>query len=93
MKPESPPASTPARTLIDVAKLVSWEVLEVADAGPGCCPGTRRYVLSTVATMDDGTLRPANVECSMSPEAMQRWTAAVGHGPVVPPPAPSGRTP
>lgn len=70
--------------------VASWEVLEVTDAGPGCCPGTRLFRLSTVSTMTDGTLRPAAVEFSMTAEACERWMAEVGNGVVVPPPAPSG---
>lgn len=65
--------------------MASWEVLAVNDLGPGCCPGTRRYRLVTIATTEDGTMRPASVEVSCSPEAFDRWMAEVGNRPVTPP--------
>lgn len=64
--------------------VASWEVLEVEDLGPGCCPGARRYRLHAVATTEDGTMRSTSVEVSCSPAAFDRWRAEVGSRPVTP---------
>lgn len=67
-----------------MALVASWEVLAVDDVGPGCCVGTRLYRVSTVATLHDGTMTPAQVDVSMSPAALEAWMGAVGSKPVTP---------
>lgn len=67
-----------------MACVASWEVLAVDDIGPGTTERTRRFRISTIAALDDETLRPVQVNVVMTPTAMERWQAAAGQRPVTP---------
>lgn len=67
-----------------MALIASWEVLAVDDVGESEVPGARRYLVSTVTELIDGTLLPVQVELSLSPPAMARWLAAVEGQRVIP---------
>lgn len=57
--------------------VIGWELLLCDEQGPGDEPGTRRYVVTAVASYDDGSqrMRLVRTEVDETPERMDAWVA------------------